>query len=63
MEFKVIFTGKGLYHTAYFCDDASADYFACLMASEGRLYKAFAQDIDITNMYSEEIKLGEVVNR
>lgn len=51
MNYKVVFSGEGFDHTAYFDCAHSCDLFARLMAKEGRLLRVKVDGLDITDKF------------
>ena len=50
-KMKVVFFGEGLDHTAYFDSVTDLDFFAQMMANDGRLTRAWVDGVDITGEY------------
>lgn len=57
MSYKVIFSGNMFDHTAYFDCAIDCDFFANLMASEGRLVRVIVDGLDITDKFVTIINL------
>ena len=58
MSYKVVFSGEGFDHTAYFDCAMSCDLFARLMANDGRLLRVKADGQDITDKYVATITIN-----
>lgn len=62
-KWKVIFTGFGMYNTAYFDNALDCDAFAQLMANDGRLCRVWADGLEITDKYITYITMEELLAR